>query len=91
MYGGHYFAYIRPSIDDFWQCIPLGSEAPAASGKWFKFDDEIVSRAHRREAVEMCYGRSDDDSLARLSFSSAYMLVYIRETEAAKVIILLSS
>lgn len=85
MYGGHYFAYIRPSVDEFWQCIPLDSNPLPAGGKWFKFDDEIVSRAHRKEAVEMCYGRSSDDALARLSFSSAYMLVYIRETEAPKV------
>lgn len=49
-------------------------------GRWFKFDDEDVFPANRREAVDMCYG----DKQTR-GFSSAYMLVYIRETEAAEV------
>jgi hypothetical protein len=49
-------------------------------GRWYKFDDEDVFPANRREAVDLCYG----DRQTR-GFSSAYMLVYIRESEAAEV------
>lgn len=88
MYGGHYYAYIRPSVSDFWQGVgsklstTAGAvDAAASQGRWFKFDDEDVFPANRREAVDMCYG---DRSMSR-GLSSAYMLVYIREAEAPQV------
>jgi hypothetical protein len=53
-------------------------------GKWFKFDDDIVTPADRREAVEMCYGSGGSHGKVG-DYSSAYMLVYIREKEAPQV------
>ena len=71
----------------FWQHLSktsAGAVDAAASdnmGRWFKFDDEDVFPANRREAIDMCYG---DRSMSR-GLSSAYMLVYIREAQAAQV------
>ena len=79
VYGGHYYAFIRPTGKDaFWDGV-FGKDK-STRGKWYKFDDENVFPADRREAVEMCYGEESG-----AGFSSAYMLVYIRETEAAQV------
>mmetsp|Transcript_25746 Transcript_25746/g.43375 ORF Transcript_25746/g.43375 Transcript_25746/m.43375 type:complete len:1590 (+) Transcript_25746:156-4925(+) len=99
VYGGHYYAYIRPSEGEFWQNIAevdrdvstaletspsnVSSSIPGLGGKWFKFDDEVVSRVDRRLAVEDSYG-TGGTSLFRKNFHSAYMLVYIREAEAAR-------
>jgi len=52
-------------------------------GEWFKFNDEKVSRVTPKEAINYHYGRSTGG--INTSFASAYMLVYIRETEAAKL------
>jgi hypothetical protein len=56
-------------------------------GRWFKFDDDLVTPADRREAVELCYGSGYTKGNMPQSgdYSSAYMLVYIRETEAPQV------
>ena len=63
-----------------------GAAAAAAGagvlgGKWFKFDDEQVSHVDRRQAVQGSFG-----SGGRMhQYASAYMLVYIREAEAARL------
>jgi ubiquitin C-terminal hydrolase len=53
-------------------------------GLWYKFDDDHVTCVTERTAVQRCYGR-DAGSLGSSSVSSAYMLVYIRERDAAEV------
>lgn len=114
--GGHYYAYIRPSIGysyDFsmtdvvnaWprQQINIDSdnnqalndsdqphisyrEKVARDGKWFKFNDDCVNEVRESEAVNLSYGKSADQGRNMLvSISSAYMLVYLRESEAKSI------
>ena len=54
--------------------------------EWFKFNDETVIQVETREAIQHCYGRrkTPDFEGPRL-MSSAYMLVYIRLSEAGKI------
>ncbi|KAL9694686.1 hypothetical protein quinque_013971 [Culex quinquefasciatus] len=59
-HGGHYVVYINPKND----------------GKWCKFDDDVVSRCTRNEAIEQNYGGHDNDLNIRHS-SNAYMLVFV--------------
>lgn len=47
--------------------------------KWCKFDDDVVSRASVRDAIEANYG-GDDPELPGKSFTNAYMLVYIKKS-----------
>jgi hypothetical protein len=82
--GGHYIAFIRPSTDSFWQMENASLPSSHLEGRWYKFDDDIVTPADRREAVEMCYGNGSSYGKVN-DYSSAYMLVYIRETEAPQV------
>lgn len=64
-HGGHYVVYINPYGD----------------GKWCKFDDDVVSKCNKAEAIEHNYGGIDDDlSLNAKHCSNAYMLVYIRDS-----------
>jgi len=76
--AGHYYAFLKPG----------------KNGDFYKFDDDRVTRATRKEALEENFG-GDFSSLANSSggqrnpytrtwskqrFMSAYMLVYIRES-----------
>lgn len=64
-HGGHYVVYINPYGD----------------GKWCKFDDDVVSKCTKSEAIDYNYGGIDDDlSLNAKHCSNAYMLVYIRKS-----------
>lgn len=70
-HGGHYVVYINPHGD----------------GKWCKFDDDVVSKCNKSEAIEYNYGGIDDDlSLNAKHCSNAYMLVYIRDSEMSTVL-----
>ncbi len=70
-HGGHYVVYINPLGD----------------GKWCKFDDDVVSRCTKSEAIEHNYGGVDDDlSLNAKHCSNAYMLVYIRDSALPTVL-----
>eukprot|EP01103_Thecamoeba_quadrilineata_P007295 TRINITY_DN1713_c0_g1_i3.p1 TRINITY_DN1713_c0_g1~~TRINITY_DN1713_c0_g1_i3.p1 ORF type:complete len:815 (-),score=134.84 TRINITY_DN1713_c0_g1_i3:828-3233(-) len=65
VFQGHYYAYIRPNL----------------SNEWLKYDDEKVTRATTREAIDQNYGGPDSKR-----FTSAYLLVYIRETERYSIL-----
>lgn len=70
-HGGHYVVYINPYGD----------------GKWCKFDDDVVSKCNKSEAIEHNYGGIDDDlSLNAKHCSNAYMLVYIRNSAMPTVL-----
>lgn len=70
-HGGHYVVYINPLGD----------------GKWCKFDDDVVSKCNKSEAIEHNYGGIDDDlSLNAKHCSNAYMLVYIRNSAMQQVL-----
>lgn len=54
--------------------------------QWFKFDDDVVSRCKKNEAIEQNFGGHDDDIAIRQS-TNAYMLVYIRESVASMMLL----
>ncbi|XP_017492273.1 PREDICTED: ubiquitin carboxyl-terminal hydrolase 7-like [Rhagoletis zephyria] len=69
--GGHYVAFINPNGDE----------------KWCKFDDDVVSSCEREDAIDANYGGvgMKQGGPVRPS-TSAYMLVYIRDSELADVL-----
>ncbi|KAL1494339.1 hypothetical protein ABEB36_009953 [Hypothenemus hampei] len=71
-HGGHYVVFINPKGD----------------GKWCKFDDDVVSRCKKAEAVENNYGGHDEDiNMMNVKHcTNAYMLVYIRDSELGNVL-----
>lgn len=70
-HGGHYVVFINPKGD----------------GKWCKFDDDVVSRCTKQEAIEHNYGGHDDDmNMTVKHCTNAYMLVYIRDSELHNVL-----
>ena len=82
--AGHYYAFLKPS----------------KNGKFFRFDDERVTRATNREALEENYGgeyRTQANGVLRQRnpytrtwsakrSMSAYMLVYLRESRLDKIL-----
>ncbi|XP_044734467.1 ubiquitin carboxyl-terminal hydrolase 7-like [Chrysoperla carnea] len=70
-HGGHYVVFINPKGD----------------GKWCKFDDDVVSRCTKQEAIEHNYGGHDEDmNLTVKHCTNAYMLVYIRDSQLSTVL-----
>ncbi|XP_010312501.2 ubiquitin C-terminal hydrolase 12 isoform X3 [Solanum lycopersicum] len=80
VHGGHYYAYIRPTLSD----------------QWFKFDDERVTKEDPKRALEEQYGGEEElphtnpafnnSPFKFTKYSNAYMLVYIRESDKEKII-----
>nr|XP_043631310.1 ubiquitin C-terminal hydrolase 12-like [Erigeron canadensis] len=80
VHGGHYYAYIRPTLSD----------------QWFKFDDERVTKEDMKKALEEQYGGEEElpqtnpgynnSPFKFTKYSNAYMLVYIRESDKEKII-----
>jgi len=55
--------------------------------QWCKFDDDVVSRCTKQEAVDHNYGGHDDDmNMTVKHCTNAYMLVYIRDSELKNVL-----
>nr|XP_032519443.1 ubiquitin carboxyl-terminal hydrolase 7-like [Danaus plexippus plexippus] len=54
---------------------------------WCKFDDDVVSRCTKQEAIEYNYGGQDEDmALTVRHCTNAYMLVYIRDSQLKTVL-----
>ncbi|XWS57102.1 hypothetical protein CRYUN_Cryun09bG0142700 [Craigia yunnanensis] len=80
LHGGHYYAYIRPTVSD----------------QWFKFDDERVTKEDMKRALEEQYGGEEEFPQTNpvfnnapfkfTKYSNAYMLVYIRKSDKDKII-----
>ncbi|KAK4337648.1 hypothetical protein RND71_042135 [Anisodus tanguticus] len=80
VHGGHYYAYIRPTLSD----------------QWFKFDDERVTKEDSKRALDEQYGGEEELPHANPEFnnspfkftkySNAYMLVYICESDKERII-----
>ena len=71
-HGGHYVVYVNP------QC----------EGQWYKFDDDVVCRATRKEAIDMNFGGGAGECLGLplKQNTSAYMLVYVRRSAIGDVL-----
>lgn len=81
VHGGHYYSYIRP----FMRSVPYDE------ANWYKFDDDHVTKVSEEDAVSGNYGGADTKykvgmwggvggPQARVSTTSAYMLIYIRKS-----------
>ncbi|XP_013784489.1 ubiquitin carboxyl-terminal hydrolase 7-like [Limulus polyphemus] len=68
-HGGHYVVFINPKGD----------------GKWCKFDDDVVSRCTKQEAIDHNFGGHEDDITVK-HCTNAYMLVYIRDSIIPEVL-----
>jgi ubiquitin carboxyl-terminal hydrolase 7 len=81
--GGHYYAFMKPFFDE---------------DQWYKFDDERVYKVKEKDAVNENYGGAADERKSKFfwlqpggqtmykKFTNAYMLVYIRKSEAGKIL-----
>lgn len=65
-------------------CVILSS---TGDGRWCRFDDDVVSRCTKQEAIEYNYGGHDEDmNMTVKHCTNAYMLVYIRDSELHNVL-----
>jgi ubiquitin carboxyl-terminal hydrolase 7 len=72
--SGHYYTYLKPEV----------------KSKWYKFDDEVVSRADDQEVFQKNYGgdrikyhlnnESKINAISELNNTSAYLLLYIKKS-----------
>ncbi|XP_072931565.1 ubiquitin carboxyl-terminal hydrolase 7-like isoform X2 [Epargyreus clarus] len=69
-HGGHYVVFINPKGD----------------GKWCKFDDDVVSRCTKQEALEYNFGGKEDAPYLARKATSAYMLIYIQTSQLKYVL-----
>ena len=67
--GGHYVAYLNPKCDE----------------NWYKFDDEIVFRCSKEEAIENNFGGFREHHNNRFC-TNAYMLVYVCENMLSEIL-----
>ena len=63
-HGGHYVVFINPKLD----------------GRWFKFDDEVVSKCTKKDAINNNFGGNSSEDITFRHSTNAYMLVYVRDS-----------
>lgn len=76
--AGHYYAYLKPEKD----------------GDWYKFDDDRVTRATKKEVVDENFGGEyahsngpkNPRTAAIKRSMSAYMLVYLRQSRIDRIL-----
>eukprot|EP00048_Salpingoeca_helianthica_P022479 m.18459 g.18459 ORF g.18459 m.18459 type:complete len:1051 (+) comp7370_c1_seq1:476-3628(+) len=66
-HGGHYYVFIRPTPD----------------GPWLKFNDDMVTKATPKQAMEANFGSPSAGSYRDYG-ANAYMLVYIRKSRVVE-------
>ena len=59
-HGGHYVVFINPKGD----------------GRWCKFDDDVVSRCTKLEAVDYNYGGADEEGNVASHFFMNHLITY---------------
>ena len=69
-HGGHYVVFINPKCD----------------GKWCKFDDDVVSRCTKKEAVDHNFGGEGEEMMTARHSTNAYMLVYIQQSKLTDIL-----
>jgi len=69
-HGGHYVVFINPKCD----------------GKWCKFDDDVVSRCTKKEAVDHNFGGEGEEMMTTRHCTNAYMLVYIQQSRMEDIL-----
>ncbi len=60
-HGGHYVVFINPKGD----------------GRWCKFDDDVVSRCTKQEAIDYNYGGADEEGRIRFNIFSSVFLYFL--------------
>ena len=55
-------------------------------GKWFKFDDEVVSRCTKKDAINNNFGGNNSEDMTFRHSTNAYMLVYVRDSRKEVVL-----
>jgi len=69
-HGGHYVVFINPVGD----------------GKWCKFDDDVVSRCTKKEAIDNNFGGEGEELMTARHCTNAYMLVYIQQSRLSEIL-----
>jgi ubiquitin carboxyl-terminal hydrolase 7 len=69
-HGGHYVVFINPHGD----------------GRWCKFDDDVVSRCTKKEAIDLNFGGEGEEMMTARHCTNAYMLVYIHQERLHEVL-----
>lgn len=59
-HGGHYVVFINPKGD----------------GRWCKFDDDVVSRCTKQEAIDYNYGGADEEGRIKLVHIFSSLLIF---------------
>jgi len=69
-HGGHYVVFINPQGD----------------GRWCKFDDDVVSKCTKKEAIDHNFGGEGEEMMTARHCTNAYMLVYIQQSRLEEIL-----
>ena len=59
---------------------------PQGDGKWCKFDDDVVSRCTKKEAIDHNFGGEGEELMTARHCTNAYMLVYIQQSRQQEIL-----